>query len=148
MSKSWLVTGGAGYIGAHVVRAFREVGLDAVVVDDLSSGHREFVRADVPFVEGSIVDTDLVTQTMEKYAVEGVVVGRPLLGAGPGVAARSLVVLLVVLAVATGRPAHSRLAQKVAKSGKVLPVVAMFSTRTPSTAAPTITPAWAIRWSA
>lgn len=70
---SWLVTGGAGYIGAHVVRAFEEVGLDAVVVDDLSSGHRDFVRPDVPFVEGSIVDTELLVRTMERYDVEGVV---------------------------------------------------------------------------
>ena len=70
---SWLVTGGAGYIGAHVVRAFGEVGLDAVVVDDLSSGHREFVRPDVPFVDGSIVDTDLMARTMQEHAVEGVV---------------------------------------------------------------------------
>jgi UDP-glucose 4-epimerase len=70
---SWLVTGGAGYIGAHVVRAFQEVGLEAVVVDDLSSGHRKFVQPEVPFVEGSIVDTDLLVQTLEKYDVEGVV---------------------------------------------------------------------------
>ncbi|MCW2761756.1 MAG: UDP-glucose 4-epimerase GalE [Marmoricola sp.] len=70
---SWLVTGGAGYIGAHVVRAFEQVGLAAVVVDDLSSGHREFVRPDVPFVEGSIVDTELMAQTMEEHDVEGVV---------------------------------------------------------------------------
>ncbi len=70
---SWLVTGGAGYIGSHVVRAFGDVGLDAVVVDDLSSGHRDFVRPDVPLVEGSIVDTDLVARTMEEHAVEGVV---------------------------------------------------------------------------
>jgi len=70
---SWLVTGGAGYIGAHVVRSFEEVGLDAVVIDDLSSGHREFVRPEVPFVEGSIVDTDLLVRTMEEHAVEGVV---------------------------------------------------------------------------
>ena len=57
---TWMVTGGAGYIGSHVVRAFEEVGLDVVVVDDLSSGHREFVPDDVPFVEGTILDTDLV----------------------------------------------------------------------------------------
>jgi UDP-glucose 4-epimerase len=70
---SWLVTGGAGYIGAHVGRSFQDVGLSAVVVDDLSSGHREFVPSEVPFVEGSIVDTDLLVRTMEEHEVEGVV---------------------------------------------------------------------------
>jgi UDP-glucose 4-epimerase len=70
---SWMVTGGAGYIGAHVVRAFEEVGLDVVVVDDLSSGHRQFVRHEVPFVEGSIVDTALMERTMREHEVEGVV---------------------------------------------------------------------------
>ena len=70
---SWMVTGGAGYIGAHVVRAFEEVGLDVVVVDDLSSGHREFVHDEVPFVDGSIVDTELMERTMSEHDVEGVV---------------------------------------------------------------------------
>ncbi len=70
---SWLVTGGAGYIGAHVVRAFEEVDLQAVVLDDLSSGHRGFVGADTPFVEGTVLDTDLVTRTCKEHAVEGVV---------------------------------------------------------------------------
>jgi UDP-glucose 4-epimerase len=70
---SWLVTGGAGYIGSHVVRAFEEVGLQAVVIDDLSSGHREFVGSHTPFVEGTILDTDLVTRTCKEHAVEGVV---------------------------------------------------------------------------
>jgi len=70
---TWLVTGGAGYIGAHVVRAFGERGLRAVVVDDLSSGHREFVPDGVPFVEGSILDTDLLTRTLREHEVEGVV---------------------------------------------------------------------------
>jgi UDP-glucose 4-epimerase len=70
---TWLVTGGAGYIGAHVVRAFGDVGLGTVVVDDLSSGHREFVPDGVPFVEGSILDTDLLITTLREHRVEGVV---------------------------------------------------------------------------
>jgi UDP-glucose 4-epimerase len=70
---SWMVTGGAGYIGAHVVRAFEQVGLDVVVVDDLSSGHRQFVHDGIPFVQGSVVDTDLMERTMREHDVEGVV---------------------------------------------------------------------------
>ncbi len=70
---TWLVTGGAGYIGAHVVRAFADVGLPAVIVDDLSSGHRGFVPDDVPFVEGSILDTGLLVDTLQRYDVQGVV---------------------------------------------------------------------------
>ncbi len=70
---SWMVTGGAGYIGSHVVRALQDGGLDVVVLDDLSSGHREFVADDVPFVTGSVVDTDLVTRTLEDHDVAGVV---------------------------------------------------------------------------
>jgi UDP-glucose 4-epimerase len=70
---SWLVTGGAGYIGSHVVRALEDVGLDAVVIDDLSSGPRDFVRPDTPFIEGTVLDTDLVSRTCKEHAVEGVV---------------------------------------------------------------------------
>jgi len=70
---TWLVTGGAGYIGSHVVRAFGQVGLGTVVLDDLSSGHKEFVPADVPLVEGSILDTDLVADTLATHGVVGVV---------------------------------------------------------------------------
>jgi UDP-glucose 4-epimerase len=70
---SWLVTGGAGYIGSHVVRAFERAALPAVVLDDLSSGHRSFVGPDTPFVEGSILDTDLLVRTCREHEVEGVV---------------------------------------------------------------------------
>jgi UDP-glucose 4-epimerase len=70
---SWLVTGGAGYIGAHVVRSFAERDLGTVVVDDLSSGRRGFVADGVPFVEGSILDTDLLVRTMRDHEVVGVV---------------------------------------------------------------------------
>jgi UDP-glucose 4-epimerase len=70
---TWLVTGGAGYIGAHVARAFTEQGIDAVVLDDLSSGHAEFVPDTVPFVEGTILDEALVRRTLREHQVTGAV---------------------------------------------------------------------------
>ena len=70
---TWLVTGGAGYIGSHVVRAFADQGLTSVVLDDLSSGHRGFVPDSVPFVEGSVLDTDLLVATLREHDVTGVV---------------------------------------------------------------------------
>jgi UDP-glucose 4-epimerase len=51
---TWLITGGAGYIGAHVVRCLRQAGHQVVVLDDLSNGVRESVPPDVPFVLGSV----------------------------------------------------------------------------------------------
>ncbi|WP_263118170.1 UDP-glucose 4-epimerase GalE [Cellulomonas sp. RIT-PI-Y] len=70
---TWMVTGGAGYIGSHVVRAFQEVGIPTVVLDDLSSGHEEFVPAGVPLVRGSVLDTALVADTLRGHRVTGVV---------------------------------------------------------------------------
>src|SRR3954466_16093144 len=70
---TWLVTGGAGYIGAHVVRALLESGTRAVVVDDLSSGHREFVPAEAPFVRGSILYGALMVRTLDEHDVTGVI---------------------------------------------------------------------------
>ncbi len=70
---SWLVTGGAGYIGSHVVRALAARGMGPVVIDDLSSGFRAFVPADVPFVEGTILDRALVEQTLRDHACVGVI---------------------------------------------------------------------------
>lgn len=70
---TWLVTGGAGYIGAHVVRALQQAGLTPVVLDDLSSGHREFVPRDVAFVHGTILDGDLVLDTLQRHEVTGVI---------------------------------------------------------------------------
>lgn len=70
---TWLVTGGAGYIGAHVVRSLLEADLDPIVIDDLSSGHEQFVPAGVPFVRGSILDGALVMRAIEEHRVTGVI---------------------------------------------------------------------------
>ncbi|MFR9799827.1 UDP-glucose 4-epimerase GalE [Streptomyces sp. MS06] len=70
---SWLVTGGAGYIGAHVVRALREGGQDVVVYDDLSTGSADRVPEGVPLVVGSVLDADRLGGAMRDHAVTGVV---------------------------------------------------------------------------
>ncbi|MFD0315347.1 UDP-glucose 4-epimerase GalE [Streptomyces flavalbus] len=70
---TWLITGGAGYIGAHVVRALTAAGERAVVYDDLSTGLAQRVPADVPLVTGSTLDADLLGRTLTAHAVTGVV---------------------------------------------------------------------------
>ena len=62
---SVLVTGGAGYIGSHTVRALREAGTDVVVLDSLEFGHAEAVL-DAPLVVGDIADVDLVGRTRRR----------------------------------------------------------------------------------
>ncbi|MGW0606329.1 UDP-glucose 4-epimerase GalE [Streptomyces sp. NPDC002644] len=70
---SWLVTGGAGYIGAHVVRVMAEGGERVVVLDDLSTGSADRVPAGVPLVTGSVLDGPLLERTMREHEVTGVV---------------------------------------------------------------------------
>ncbi|WP_055567086.1 UDP-glucose 4-epimerase GalE [Streptomyces atriruber] len=70
---TWLITGGAGYIGAHVVRAMTEAGERAVVYDDLSTGIAARVPDGVPLVVGSVLDGDRLTRTFREHAVTGIV---------------------------------------------------------------------------
>ncbi len=70
---SWLVTGGAGYIGSHVVKALQVADLEPVVLDDLSTGIESFVPAGVPFVRGTLLDPEVVEATVKEHGVHGVI---------------------------------------------------------------------------
>ncbi|MEV7198995.1 UDP-glucose 4-epimerase GalE [Streptomyces griseoluteus] len=70
---SWLITGGAGYIGSHVVRAMTAGGESVVVYDDLSTGSADRVPAGVPLVVGSVLDQELLENTLREHGVTGVV---------------------------------------------------------------------------
>ncbi|AZQ35468.1 UDP-glucose 4-epimerase GalE [Streptomyces cyaneochromogenes] len=70
---TWLITGGAGYIGAHVVRAMLDAGERTVVYDDLSTGVAERVPEDVPLVVGSTLDGDLLGRVIRDQGITGVV---------------------------------------------------------------------------
>jgi UDP-glucose 4-epimerase len=69
---TWLVTGGAGYIGAHVVAGMRAAGHDVVVLDDLSTGDASRI-ATVPLVTGSVLDGERVRRVLRDHRVSGIV---------------------------------------------------------------------------
>ena len=67
-----LVTGGAGYIGSHTVQTLKDAGIEPVIFDDFSSGHRDFVR-DTPSVEGDIRRPADLRKAFERFEIEGVI---------------------------------------------------------------------------
>jgi UDP-glucose-4-epimerase GalE len=69
MSIPILVTGGAGYIGAHTCKALKNAGFQPVTFDNLSLGHRAFVRWG-PLVEADISDSAAVAAACEKYKIQ------------------------------------------------------------------------------
>lgn len=65
-----LVTGGAGYIGSVVVEDLIKKGEKAVVLDNLSYGHKQAIADDVTFYEGNIGDSDLVSLIVKRHEIE------------------------------------------------------------------------------
>lgn len=68
-----LVTGGAGYIGSHMVLELRDAGESVVVIDNLSTGFRRAVPEDVPLVVGDVGDTDLMVRLLKEWNIEAII---------------------------------------------------------------------------
>jgi UDP-glucose 4-epimerase len=66
-----LVTGGAGYIGSHVVKELLKKGHRPIVYDNLQTGHRNAVTG-VPFIEGDLSDRRKVKQVFQSHPFESV----------------------------------------------------------------------------
>ncbi|WP_084420434.1 UDP-glucose 4-epimerase GalE [Henriciella litoralis] len=71
MSKTVLVTGGAGYVGSHSCKAFSEAGWDVVVYDNLSRGWRDFVRWG-ELIEGDLHDKARLSEVMARVKPDAV----------------------------------------------------------------------------
>lgn len=67
MKTTVLVTGGAGFIGSHVVRHCLAMGYEVVVLDDLSGGFEDHIPEGALFVKGSVYDETLVEDLFTKY---------------------------------------------------------------------------------
>jgi UDP-glucose 4-epimerase len=68
-----LVTGGAGYIGSHMVRALRDAGEAVVILDNLSTGFRPSVPGDVPLFIGETGDESLVSAIIAAHDVREII---------------------------------------------------------------------------
>lgn len=68
-----LVTGGAGYIGSHMVWALLDAGEDVVVLDRLSTGFAWAVSPDARLVAGDIADTELVRSLIDKHEIDAII---------------------------------------------------------------------------
>src|SRR5215469_11503692 len=68
-----LVTGGAGYIGSHMVHELVDKGERVVVVDNLSTGFRWAIPQDVPLVQGETGDGELMRSVMQRHEVEAII---------------------------------------------------------------------------
>jgi len=68
-----LVSGGAGYIGSHTVLELKDKGYEVIVIDNLYSGHREFVPDDVKFLNGDIRDSDFLSELFKKHSIDAVI---------------------------------------------------------------------------
>ena len=67
-----LITGGAGYIGSHTNRYLHDMGVETVVLDDLSDGHREAVICG-EFIQGSFGNRALLDELMKKHCFDAVI---------------------------------------------------------------------------
>jgi UDP-glucose 4-epimerase len=67
-----LVTGGAGYIGSHMALVLLRAGHDVVVVDDLSTGHRDAVAPGAVFVEAGVADRARMGEVLRVHGVEAI----------------------------------------------------------------------------
>lgn len=68
-----LVTGGAGYIGSHMVFGLLDRGLPVIVLDNLVTGFQNVIPASVPFFEGDIGDVDLVSRLIQTHRVDEII---------------------------------------------------------------------------
>src|SRR5262249_12082480 len=83
-----LITGGAGYVGSHCAKALAVAGHDSIVFDNLTFGHREFVRWS-PLIQGDIRDSTALDSVFQAHRIDAVLHFAALACVGESVSAPS-----------------------------------------------------------
>ena len=83
-----LITGGAGYVGSHCAKALAAAGHQGIVFDNLTFGHREFVRWG-PLIEGDIRDAAALDSVFDAHPIDAVMHFAALASVGESVTAPS-----------------------------------------------------------
>ena len=69
-NRNVLVTGGAGYVGSHICKILKDKGYTPVVFDNLSTGHKEFVKWG-PLYVGDILSLSDLDSAFLKFSISG-----------------------------------------------------------------------------
>ena len=67
-----LVIGGAGYIGSHTSFLLHEQGYEVIILDDLSTGHKEALLPEAVFYEGDFGNIDLLHQIFTSHKIDAI----------------------------------------------------------------------------
>ena len=70
--SNWVVTGGAGYIGSHIVRDLLNEGIKVSIIDDLSTGVKEKIPTEAQFYQGTLLDQEFLKQVFSANSFVGV----------------------------------------------------------------------------
>ena len=70
---SILITGGAGYIGSHIVERLIKNKNKTIILDNLSTGHKKLINKKATFVKGDINDKNLIRSILKSYNVKTII---------------------------------------------------------------------------
>ena len=73
MKKKILITGGAGYIGSHIVELLLKKKFEIFVIDNLSRGYKKFLNKKVSLIKTDIKDISKINKILKKYRIETII---------------------------------------------------------------------------
>ena len=68
-----LISGGAGYIGSHIVEQLIQKKINVVIIDNLKTGHKKLINKKAKFIKANISNKGLLRKTINKYRINSII---------------------------------------------------------------------------